>query len=163
MSRRWLGEASEAGSESIFSQFAERLRKLYQLCRRDPGLQISVLEFADEDFEKEAELEDSGNDEVSEQGHTKTAPSKQDERPQFLQGQPPIEKDPPSVESHGDDLSTISRILMDQRFTEMDRIMSYDDIMFNTRLEDFNAGSSDGWAIQGNDGTGSSGPFWNPN
>ncbi|KAF6803563.1 fungal specific transcription factor [Colletotrichum sojae] len=79
-------------------------------------------------------------------------------------------RDTPSVESIGDDLSAISRILMDQRFTEMDRIISYDDVMFNKRLEDFNAGSSDGWAAQGNELSSNrpafgnpSGSFWNPN
>ncbi|KAF9874257.1 fungal specific transcription factor [Colletotrichum karsti] len=60
--------------------------------------------------------------------------------------------DPPSVESVGDELSAISRALMDEGFTGMDRIMSYDDIIFNMRLEDFNAGSSDGWIIQGAEG-----------
>ncbi|KAK2775878.1 fungal specific transcription factor [Colletotrichum kahawae] len=65
----------------------------------------------------------------------------------------PAMRDPSSVELTGDELSAISRVLMDQEFAEMDRIISYDDIMFNTRLEDFDAGSSDMWLIQESDGS----------
>ncbi|KAF6810161.1 fungal specific transcription factor [Colletotrichum musicola] len=167
MSRRWLGAKSQASSLS--GHFAERLRKLHQLCRSNVGLQLSVLEFADSGFE-ETGLEALSNVDAPQPVKTKRANLKQGKRPVAVQGQLPIERDPPSVESTGDNLSAISRDLMDQRFTEMDRIMSYDDIMFNTRLEDFNAGSSDGWAIQENE-LGSnrpafenpSGSFWNPN
>ncbi|KAF4483699.1 Asperfuranone cluster transcription factor afoA [Colletotrichum fructicola Nara gc5] len=144
MSRRWSGDFGSAGSDgsSLFSQFATRLRKLHDLCESNTYFRLALLEYADEII----------NEDILAQ-----APTKQADKPSQIAGHisqssvTPVMCDTSSVESTGDELSAISRVLMDEGFAEMDRIMSYDDIMFNTRLEDFDAGSSDMWLIQESD------------
>lgn len=144
MSRRWSGDFGSAGSygSSLFSQFATRLRKLHDLCESNTHFRLALLEYAEEIINEEILAE---------------APTKQADKPSQIAGHisqssvTPVMCDTSSVESTGDELSAISRVLMDEGFAEMDRIMSYDDIMFNTRLEDFDAGSSDMWLIQESD------------
>ncbi|KAF3800041.1 hypothetical protein GCG54_00015419 [Colletotrichum gloeosporioides] len=103
---------------------------------------LELLEYADEIIDEEIWAQ---------------ASTKQADKPSQIGGNisqssvTPVMCDISSVESTGDELSAISRVLMDEGFAEMDRIMSYDDIMFNTRLEDFDAGSSDMWLIQESD------------
>ncbi|KAH7159461.1 hypothetical protein B0J13DRAFT_108654 [Dactylonectria estremocensis] len=154
MSTRWTND-SIAQRQSIFGQFALRLQRLYERYQQDPNFQLDVSGY-NEDLDLNQVLS-LPRERQQEQSRGPLAPN-----PHQRNGHEPFDAGPRSKSvqnslvtsgSHsetaarggskdwvqplnnveGDELATISQILMDQRFMEMDRVISFDDMMFTSR------------------------------
>lgn len=174
MHERWIGrlrgqpEAAEA--TSLFKQFALRLRGIHARYTRDPGLTIDVSgQFDDTAWEEQLEGE-----ELLAQGDVSRGTGRDAVQPGPAEAlrEPPRPVAPtlparPSVRGpdgdfgwagntavgegmgmEADELSAISQVLMDQQFMDMDRVISFEDVMCTPGVATHQAAMS-AWVGQG--------------
>ncbi|KAH8736577.1 hypothetical protein BGZ61DRAFT_339662, partial [Ilyonectria robusta] len=170
MSRRWTNDSSTQ-RESLFGHFAVRLQKLHEHCQRNPNFQIDISGCTEEtyldpdcipsrqdlqqhspEFSDRVPRVNGQNDPNMETGAGKSPASQLPNRhqPTMDGASDAREWIQPLTSTGGDELATISQILMDQRFMEMDRVISFDDMMFTSRPSETASASLDqghGWSI----------------
>lgn len=154
MHRCWVGPQIDKdgfnSTGSLFAQFATRLRGIHDRCQRELSLSIDVSGQFD-DLAWEEELLTPGNrvSESSPNTQSQHNQTRLDESQRASGGsmQTPLDGSgasqpwqwPQSFQANQnnggmpnretDDLSAISQVLMDQQFMDMDRIISFEDMM----------------------------------
>ncbi|KAH8884158.1 hypothetical protein GQ53DRAFT_731327 [Thozetella sp. PMI_491] len=164
MARRWigpLGQQNPRSRQSLAATYAAELRELHHCCVSDPRYTVDVLGYSDNKHAQRpaqslpgqlTETHDSPDVMAHQQGTANNTATGS------IAGTTPRPVDGPGIgilpypareAETGDELSAISHMLMDQRFLEMDRIISFDDVAFAARnigVEDWGKGTYPGLA-----------------
>lgn len=170
MSRRWAGSLPRAeGKLDIAAKYSSQLRALHTKCSGDPDFSLDVLGYSTDGFPDEttrAQRErgagvDRGSQEngISPRAGFNPAPVPNTEGVEAPTGDIQrfvpdsrlssilqVSPTNPHLEQHSqDELSAISTALMDQDFTQLDRVISFDDDM----LFEVQTGHGDATALPG--------------
>ncbi|KAH6689798.1 hypothetical protein F5X68DRAFT_254373 [Plectosphaerella plurivora] len=140
MHRRWHGHAANKpipdSVTSLFKQLALRLRMLQERCLRESGLIIDVSgQFEDTSWEQTADTPSAEHQSIV---------------PQPFGISPGIDwpgyasQNTPGLGIPPDELSAISQVLTDQQYMDMDRVISFEDVMY-TGHRDVVGGGTDAW------------------
>ncbi|KAH7143440.1 hypothetical protein EDB81DRAFT_651980 [Dactylonectria macrodidyma] len=154
MSARWTNDFI-AQRQSLFGHFAIRLQRLYEHYQRDPNFQLDVSGYnEDSDWDQVFSLPSQHQREQSRGSLAPDSHQQSGNKPSDVESQtekvqeslvPSVPQSATATEGGSrdwiqplnnveeDELATISQILMDQRFMEMDRVISFDDMMFTSR------------------------------
>ncbi|CRK40971.1 hypothetical protein BN1723_015824 [Verticillium longisporum] len=160
MARRWMGHLREQPLPCLAGKYALQLRDLHARCQTNPDTTFDVLGYSDGTL-GQTPVTATGADpavstqaaqdvspaynsllpgeslEPSEQGVSFAMPRFQDLAAVGSAKTPkppgPSGLTPQGPEGQPDELSTISHMLMDQRFLDMDRVISFDDMMFTAQ------------------------------
>jgi hypothetical protein len=139
MHRRWHGHSMNSpvaeSATSLFKQLANRLRSLRERCGRDPNLVIDVSgQFEDTAWEEASKMSPAEQQRDTDQAFQ--TPEQPEAVPRPFGLSPGIEwpryvaaRDTPSLAIPPDELSAISQMLMDQQYMDMDRVISFEDVM----------------------------------
>ena len=161
MAVRWKGAGRREDAENhtnFFTQLADRLKTLHRRHQQDCRYHINVAEYDEQYVEKglsdwdanestiptETAVQSGPSPFVRNSLHSSLAPMRSGHYPMNAQ----VSHDsavPQQSTADGDELSAISRILMDQSFTEMDRVISFENMNFNSQPNDLAAGFSNQW------------------
>ncbi|RGP63255.1 hypothetical protein FSPOR_8727 [Fusarium sporotrichioides] len=159
--KRWAGPIPTAKSKaSIAGKYSAQLRALYQKCIENPDYSPDVVGYSTDGFVDQSSTQtpqghdltrhntQSGDTVVARalQGPFDTRPANtglpfdptqtriSNEQLDFL---PQISPTNPGLEHNSpDELSAISTVLMDQDFMQLDRVISFDDMMFTAQTID---------------------------
>ncbi|VUC32926.1 unnamed protein product [Clonostachys rosea] len=171
MSRRWTGEDDSEWTPTLFLQFALRLRDLHEKCIRNPHFKIDLLgdseeaTWVDELLRATPRLAVETNCSSGRRIATESNVSGSRQfNAQTDTGVPPPVSNVPrpiSIESDiqewaatagrgiddsNDDLNAISELLLGQGFSNMDRVISFDDMALAQNGEQWNDSSQpQGW------------------
>jgi hypothetical protein len=150
MSRRWVGPGRHHLAESsLAGKYGRQLRQLHQRCVANPDFRIDVLGYS-------TSITNQGSDGPAEAGiSTNHVPINYDDHAHAQNSGQTMPRNPVenlryrevSLQRGGvhrpegegavpetvDELSAISHMLMDQRFLEMDRIISFDEMVFEAQ------------------------------
>lgn len=178
MAKRWRGplqNRSPASSSSgqcqhpcLAETYAAHLRDLHQRCVVDPNFSVDVLGYSTVISSKQFRHRQQepptrytqtfgssagGTDGMGAAADHPAGPGIQypDVHPvASTSGQQPVQYGTPT----DDELSSISYMLLDQRFLDMDRVISLDDMIFSTGMESTAGALGDGsMSLSGNGGT----------
>lgn len=154
MSKRWGGSFGRLGGSDLAGRYAAQLRSLHGKCSGDSDFSLDVLGYVADGFPEHSarhqpkEPNDSNGDHgVPTAIPPRAAPASNVEPIRDRPGDPrgPIsavglssmlQTSPTSnhFEQHSqDELSAISTALMDQDFTQLDRVISFDDMSFSVQ------------------------------
>ncbi|KAM9877519.1 hypothetical protein VDGL01_08356 [Verticillium dahliae] len=160
MARRWMGHLREQPLPCLAGKYALQLRDLHARCQTNPDTTFDVLGYSDGTLGRTPGTTTGTNPALSTQVAQDVSPaynsplhdeslqpSEQEvsfAMPRFqdlvavgsaatpkLPG--PSGLTPQGSEGQPDELSAISHMLMDQRFLDMDRVISFDDMMFTAQ------------------------------
>ena len=153
MARRWVGPLRQhnEGRPCLASKYATELRDLHRLCVSDPKFTVDVLGYSYSNnsltcYPCQPPLSQTDEARGSPDPVTHPHEAASNTAAEMAVGSTSERDDPavgimqysaPDTES-GDELSAISHMLMDQRFLEMDRIISFDDVIFTSRASAVN-------------------------
>ena len=154
MARRWVGPLRQhnEGRPCLASKYATELRDLHRHCVSDPKFTVDVLGYSYSNNSLTCypcQPPPSKADEARGSPDPVTHPNEaaSSVAPELVVGSA-SEQDGSAAgimqysardAESGDELSAISHMLMDQRFLEMDRIISFDDVIFTSRTSAVNA------------------------
>lgn len=161
MSLRWKGAERREEAENqtnFFTQLADRLKNLHRRHQQDYRYRINVAEYDEQGVEKGLSESYANESTIPTDTGVQSGPtpfvrnSLHSSLPPMPSGHYPMNAQvadgsavPQQSVADGDELSAISRILMDQSFTEMDRVISFENMNFNSHPNDFAAGFSNQW------------------
>ena len=153
MARRWVGPLRQhnEGRPCLASKYATELRDLHRHCVSDPKFTVDVLGYSYSNNSltcypcqppPSQTYEAHGSPDAMRRPHDAAS----NVAPDMVVGSAPeqdgsavgIMQYPARDSESGDELSAISHMLMDQRFLEMDRIISFDDTIFTSRTSAVN-------------------------
>ena len=155
MARRWAGPVlRERQSSCLAGKYASELRSLHHRCDADPALAVDVLGYSIQAGQEATsylatgnKVKQHGNEHSPEQPPTNQAPVRISEsavahlqQSGMLVGSPVRLHSDPTLpmavyeNDAPDELSAISRMLLDHRFMEMDRVISFDNMMFSAQI-----------------------------
>lgn len=135
---------------SLFKQLAVRLRLLQERCARDPNLVIDVSgQFEDTAWEEAPDVSPTEQRKTTHQEFQ--TPEQPEVVPRPFGLSPGIEwprypaaRDTPGLGIPPDELSAISQMLMDQQYMDMDRVISFEDVMHTGNRDVMGAESGTG-------------------
>lgn len=148
MSKRWVGSLPRAeGKLDIAAKYNFQLRALHTKCSSDPYFSLEVLGYSTDGFPDET-TRNQADRSGQETGISPTAVADPAPAPDIEVFEAPtgdtqrfvpasrlssilqVSPTNPHLEQHSqDELSAISTALMDQDFTQLDRVISFDDDM----------------------------------
>jgi hypothetical protein len=159
--KRWAGPTSRAKSKSsLAGRYSAQLRALYQKCTEHPDYSPDVVGYSTDGFVDQTSAQTPQgrglprqNDQSENTSVTRPLQTPFDARPpnpglpfdpthtQISNDQlnflPQISPTNPGLEHNSpDELSAISTVLMDQDFMQLDRVISFDDMMFTAQTID---------------------------
>jgi len=145
--KRWAGPIFKAkGKSSLAAKYSSQLRALFQRCMENPDYSPDVVGYSTADKTPQGTDTFQQNDQIEVSTISGTVQTPFDMRPpnsrlpfdpthtniNFL---PQIS--PTNLEHNSpDELSAISTVLMDQDFMQLDRVISFDDMMFTAQTID---------------------------
>ena len=154
MSKRWAGSLPRAEAKpDLAAKYSSQLRALHTKCSGDPDFSLEVLGYSADGFPDQTTTAKSvggfgGDNSREEHGISPTAGFGQAPAPNLGAFEAPasnaqtfvpdsrlgsilqVSPTNPHFEQHSqDELSAISTALMDQDFTQLDRVISFDDDM----------------------------------
>ncbi|KAF5020127.1 hypothetical protein F66182_7859 [Fusarium sp. NRRL 66182] len=158
--KRWAGPISHSKSKSsLAARYSAQLRALHRTCEENPGYSPDVVGYSTDGFLMQTSChasqqttirpnEGDSNNTASGplQAQLQAGPSNSQlmvdlaqthlSNPQ-LNSMPQISPTTQTLEHHSpDELSAISTVLMDQDFMQLDRVISFDDMMFTAQTID---------------------------
>ncbi|PTD03544.1 hypothetical protein HYE67_000922 [Fusarium culmorum] len=159
--KRWAGPISETKSKaSLAGKYNAQLRALYQKCTENPGYSPDVVGYSTDGFVDHLSTQTPQGHELTRNNipsegtglvgalnttfdtrppntglpfdptHTQISNDQLNFLPQISPTNPGLEHNSP------DELSAISTVLMDQDFMQLDRVISFDDMMFTAQTID---------------------------
>ncbi|OBS23953.1 hypothetical protein FPOA_04501 [Fusarium poae] len=159
--KRWAGPISKDKSKiSLAGRYSSQLRALYQKCTENPDHCPDVVGYSTDGFvdqksthipqERELTRYDTHNEESTASRAWQTSfntratntglpfdPTQTQISNEQLNFLPQISPTNPNMEHNSpDELSAISTVLMDQDFMQLDRVISFDDMMFTAQTID---------------------------
>ena len=173
MARRWVGPVlGEKRRSSLAAWYSSRLRALHGKCEAHPEFAVDALGYSTDGFPDPTASGQSGDDlggshedaqgrgfapaeacETTMSGRTPQAfgsmadgapelgrVARSDAMQQMSPNYHPAEQNPP------DELSAISTVLMDQDFMQLDRVISFDEMIFTAQTANMDA-SVGNWHI----------------
>ncbi|KAI8652544.1 Zn(2)-C6 fungal-type domain-containing protein [Fusarium keratoplasticum] len=169
MAKRWVGPIlKEKHKHSLAGKYSAQLRALHKKCEEHPDFSLDVLGYSTDGFPP-ADIEaNPGNETPQDQDSTLSKPQETQpvHQPQQLdsninnvpttmpmgQLNSLIQASPTNqnTEQHSpDELSAISTVLMDQGFMQLDRVISFDDMLFSaqTANDQGTAFQVDNWTL----------------
>ncbi|KAF4984321.1 hypothetical protein FZEAL_472 [Fusarium zealandicum] len=177
MAKRWAGTLiNEKPNSSLAGKYSAQLRGLYKRCETDPNFCPDVLGYSTDAYadlsvpsskevsgasKRHNQVHISPSDSQAETTRTSSAPWLHGLAPSTsnIQGSIPVSQIEPLVqvsptyqnlEQHSpDELSAISTVLMDQDFMQLDRVISFDDMIFTaqTANDHTSALRTDNWTL----------------
>ena len=163
MSRRWNAtslDVTSAQPDSIFLQFAIRLRNLYEKCNKDETYCITMTEVPDSCLTRgttpshNAIAERIAYNEVpTMNSYIQSSSEKGSSTSNQNQISIETEKNTSSLDLEtfdqvpGDNLTTMSQVLMDPGFIDMDRVISFNDMVLTDDLDGLLDENTAEWAL----------------
>lgn len=172
--KRWAGPIFKSKSKvSLAGKYSAQLRALHQKCTDNPSYSPDVVGYSTDGFVSQTPgqtpkgHEDARHDNLSNNGVVSAAlqtpfdmpppnsrlpfdPTQTQISNDQLNFIPQISPTNPGLEHNSpDELSAISTVLMDQDFMQLDRVISFDDMMFTAQtIDDQGAAfSMDNWTL----------------
>ncbi|KAI1025531.1 hypothetical protein LB503_006650 [Fusarium chuoi] len=168
-SKRWAGPLSRSkSSSSLPGKYSAQLRALHKKCAEDPDYSPDVVGYSTDGFVTQTPdylREGQSDNQHSSQARAGVASTElqnsfdSGSQRSILNPGPPgshlsflpqISPTNPGVEHNSpDELSAISTVLMDQDFMQLDRVISFDDMMFTAQTIDDQGGpfSMNNWTL----------------
>ena len=151
MSKRWAGSVAGLGAGcDLAGKYSSQLRALHAKCGEDPDFYLDALGYAADGF-PDRQRECGGMNGAAILESTMQPPGGATEGPQShvsaVRLSSILHTSPTNrhFEQHShDELSAISTALMDQDFTQLDRVISFDDMSFTVPV-----GSGDATGLNG--------------
>ncbi|KAF4342640.1 C6 transcription factor [Fusarium beomiforme] len=172
--KRWAGPFFRSKSKSCLAEkYSAQLRALHKKCEEDPDYSPDVVGYSTDGFVTQASnapgqqqtnnrhsrqnqigsissLLQSSFDNGSQSAQHPVNPASSQVPGNQLSFLPQISPTNPGVEHNSpDELSAISTVLMDQDFMQLDRVISFDDMMFTAQTIDDQGGpfSMNNWTL----------------
>lgn len=164
MCLRWGGMYEIGKTLSIFGQFALRLRRLHERCLTQPDFQIDLSGFLDDTVKEDELLSSPTGMGRNSREQINRDPGVDGQQPSLIPRDVsvPTPSNAPwsntglttEEDNHGDDLAAMSEVLMGQSFLDMDRVISFDEMMPPDRQNEPLLGwdVSGGNSLEANDG-----------
>nr|CEG04792.1 unnamed protein product [Fusarium clavum] len=141
--KRWAGPVFKAkGKSSLAAKYSSQLRALFQKCTENPDYSPVVTHVPDQAPQGTDTFRHNDQIEVSTTAQTPFDMRPPNSQLPFDPTQTPISHflpqiSPTNLEHNSpDELSAISTVLMDQDFMQLDRVISFDDMMFTAQTID---------------------------
>lgn len=169
MAKRWVGPIfKEKHRHSLAGKYSAQLRALHKKCEEHPDFSLDVLGYSTDGFPSADTEVEPGHEAHQGQDSTLSKPreTQPPSQPQHLDSA--INNIPTTMpmgqlnslmqasptnqnnEQHSpDELSAISTVLMDQGFMQLDRVISFDDMLFSAQTANDQGGTFqvDNWTL----------------
>lgn len=169
MAKRWVGPIlKEKHRNSLAGKYSAQLRALHKKCEEQPDFSLDVLGYSTDGFPSVNTEADSGHEATQDRDSILSKPQEIQSAPQPQHLDSTINNVPTTMpmgqlnsliqasptnqntEQHSpDELSAISTVLMDQGFMQLDRVISFDDMLFSAQTANDQGGTYqvDNWTM----------------